>query len=227
MRLVLRGLFTGLAILSLLLMAATAGLWARSYGVRDSLRVRVGNRVVVGAFASRGAVAIGWGARGRLPISHVEYTRRWPIDPAGIANAYGEVYGFPGVAALQIGPGRFVGYRVLVVLHDAVLIVLLAVLPLYWAIRLPWRPAGRPCGDCGFRVIVRSEPCPQCGAKPAPTPPREPSAGGPLVRVVCVMIALIAFFVWVWQYGGARRGGSHGGDDSAPARVWQVPPGAQ
>ena len=77
----------------------------------------------------------------RVLFENGHWTACWGGE---IANAYGEVYGFPGVAALQIGPGRFVGYRVLVVLHDAVLIVLLAVLPLYWAIRLPWRPAGRP-----------------------------------------------------------------------------------
>jgi hypothetical protein len=222
---VLRGLFSGFAILSLLLLAATAALWARSYGVRDSVRVRTQSGVV-GGFASRGAIAVGWAGRGRRPMfSPVEYARQRPIDTATFSGSYGEAYGFPGVAALHIGPSRFMGYRTLLVVHDAILMALFAILPVWWVLSLPRRPVGRPCPSCGHRVTVVSEPCPECGAMPKSRPPAEPSAAGPLLRVAVVTIGLIAFFVWIWQYGGTRRSGSQGDDANAPARVWQAPPG--
>ena len=219
-----RGVCTVLALLSLLLLAAAAGLWARSYGVRDSLRVRTAEGPV-GVISTRGAIGVGWGARRGRPMSQSwEYTQRRPNDLASASAFYRELYGIPGVAAFHQGPGRFMPWRRFLVVHDVFLVLPFSVLPAWWLIRVAGRRRpGRACPECGHWLSATPAVCPECGCAVGARLSRQPSAAGPVLRVSLVMLGILAFCLWAWDASGSdrKKDQRYSQPDPITAKVWQ------
>jgi len=202
-------------------------MWVRSYSARESLRFRTTSGGTFGVMSSHGALGIGWGRRrGGLPMfSNPEYTRRRAIDTAILAASYRDVWGFPGVAALHVGPGRFWPYQRLIILHDVFPVAVFAVLPAWWLVGASKRPRGVACPGCGHLLAAVPGSCRECGAVVQPPPPPQPSAAGPVLRIAVVLAGLVVFFAWVWHFGGGRQGGMRTDEwDPAPARNWQGAP---
>ena len=155
------------AAVSVLLFAAAAVLWVRSYWIYDEAGLRLGRHL----FACGSAAGdTSWVWDTDFPGDPHSYVRRSPLKDSVYADGMGRYFEqrFAGFAVRYrdeaAGPTGMV-FRVLVVPHWFLLVVT-AVAPAYWlaVTRRHRRRAVRgQCAGCGYDLRASSERCPECG----------------------------------------------------------------
>jgi hypothetical protein len=178
-----RRLFTAPSILSLLLCMAMAVLWVRSYHAYDSVQAGAGLSFW-SIDSHRGAVGFRWetdrspdiarlwrkrGSRGAIAL------RSWPVrQPTPLAEECrwytlgfgGHVYDISHLFVVR--NGQALTRSRLLVVSDAFLVTVFAVLPVLWlgrrAVRRRFAQYGR-CAFCGYDLRASPDRCPECGKK--------------------------------------------------------------
>jgi hypothetical protein len=174
----LRHLLNAATVLSLLLCAATVGLWARSYWVCDSAKWwHPTKRVAYAVACSRGRVGFETyerrypmnspdhykkppGAYATEPLPASEFEEGWPV-PLETRRTF---MGFAYLSATLYGA---VTTRIYIVpLWPVTLLTALAPAR-YWLgdRKRRWRASGF-CSSCGYDLRATPDRCPECGAIP-------------------------------------------------------------
>jgi hypothetical protein len=154
-------LFTTASLLSLLLCAASAVLWARSYRIGDAYDCNTHDRVVIGS------------ADGRLFCEHlradggVTFVRGYHAYPPPTLRTKTppnwSFAGFEWTDYKRVDPS---GYSVKfedVRVPDWSLVLVSAALPAWWLVRVSRRGKSKVCRSCGYDLRASPDRCPECG----------------------------------------------------------------
>ena len=159
-----RRLFTFCSVLSLLLCAATAVLWASSYRTFHGFRLPSAQTLTIGSTS------------GNLTLSWYHPDPRFAIIFHNRAYSYHRFFvGFFSSEWLDPNYSNWLKYPVGTIaewefaLHDWFLMLLFAVAPMLWAIdgaRRRRRTISGFCSTCGYDLRASPDRCPECGAVP-------------------------------------------------------------
>ncbi|HEY2588769.1 MAG TPA: hypothetical protein VGI81_23710 [Tepidisphaeraceae bacterium] len=178
--------FTAISLVSLLMLAATAVLWVRSYRTADTLSFHVnGHRAnVIVAYGFLASSARGEAHFGvtcypamRVPGSFewtgqvLRVARRDVDDPAAALLPVPSFLNPPGRSWRRAGFGGWHGLyagedRRAIVIPDAALAALFALAPVRWTLHRLLRARAhrqKRCCTCGYDLRASTDRCPECG----------------------------------------------------------------
>lgn len=163
-----RRIFNALAVVSLLLVLAVAGLWARSRVRSDALIFDEGGDLG-GQFVARSSLGGLWVATGTLWTEY-RRPRGWELiderpEPIilGKDMAPGPLWRWLGVSAGRVNSAVFDSFEMAV--PHWLLILIFSALPVMWLVMRLRRPklVGL-CAKCGYDLRASTGTCPECGA---------------------------------------------------------------